>query len=347
MLPAVVKCQDTIGSLRFLLTAPDARGKSLAGGGSAFSKGAASVYYNPALLATSGDFSAEINEYKQDIYDAFTMNLYFSRRLKDWASVGIGYTRFDYKIRWDCDGYNDCPGRDDIRDYSLGVWAAFSDDPNNSYGVGIKYMETHPGSLSYFQRMGLFSTIAFDFGWLSRNLFPKATWQNDDIFYPDLHRLFKVDRDRGFTLGISLSNLGKSLTLDDYFSYISYPMPKRMRVAAGYQAVDSEPVGLRLTIDATKLLIDLHDTFKAEWSEVAWSYGLEATFYYIFGFRFGRLLDREDHQRYNTIGCGLGPEWLRIDYSRVLGDYDEWNRNGEDYSISVNCNISPDLYMSM
>jgi hypothetical protein len=121
-------------------------------------------------------------------------------------------------------------------------------------------------------------------------------------------------------------------------------MPKRLRLAAGYQAVDSEPVGLRLTVDATKLLIDVDDSFKEEWSEVAWSYGLESQFYYILYFRFGRLLDRGDHQRYYTIGFGLGPEWLRLDYSLVLGDYDHWNRSSKEYSISINCNISPENF---
>jgi hypothetical protein len=337
ILPASAQCQEILGNLRFLLIAPDARGNSMANGGSVFSKGAISAYYNPALLATSEDFSAEVNEYKQDLCDAFMMNIYFSRKFKDWAYVGIGYTSYDHEI---CRGYG-WLGWDDIRDYSLGLWAAFSVDPDNSYGIGIKYLKTHLDSDLFYRDRPRSSTIAFDFGWLSRNHIPKATWQNDDIFYPDLHRLFKVDRDKGFTLGISLSNLGKSYKFDE--SYNSYPLPKLMRLAVGYQAVDSEPVGLRLTIDATKLLIDIDDSFKEEWSEVAWSYGLESQFYYILYFRFGRLLDRGDHQRYNTIGFGIGPEWLRLDYSRVLGDYDHWNRSAKEYSISVNCNISREI----
>lgn len=338
--PALVFCQESFGNLRFLTIAPDARGKSLAGGGSVFSKGAISVYYNPALLATSEDFSAEINEYKPGLYGAYMMNLYFSRKIKKWASVGIGYTSFDHRIS-DWFGYGYGLDWNDIRDYSLGLWAAFSLDPHNSCGIGIKYIKTHPDSYAYNLSNTGKSSIAYDIGWLTRNHLTKATWQNDEIFYPDLHRLFKVVREKGFAFGVSLTNLGKDLKV----KYSDYPdrMPKRLRVAAGYQAIDSEPVGLRLTVDAAKILNNLNDSFSEEWSEVAWAYGLEAAFYYIVDFRFGRLLDRENHQRYNTIGFGLGPEWLRIDYSRVLGD-DHWDYYAGDYSFSVNCNISTETF---
>jgi len=340
MTPALVYCQQSFGNLRFLTIAPDARGKSLAGGGSVFSKGAISVYYNPALLATSGYFSAEINEDDSKFINGYLMNIFLSRKIKEWASVGIGYTSFDHRISdWFDYGYG--LYWNDIRDYSLGLWVAFSLDPHNSYGIGIKYIKTHPDSYAYYRGKTGKSSIAFDFGWLTKNHLTKATWQNDEIFYPDLHRLFKVEREKGFAFGISFTNLGKDLKV----KYSTYPdrMPKRFRLAAGYQAIDSEPVGLRLTVDATKFLIEMNDTFSEEWSEVAWAYGLEAAFYYIVDFRFGRLLDRENHQRYNTIGFGLGPEWLRLDYSRVLGD-DDWDYYAGDYSFSVNCNISPETF---
>jgi hypothetical protein len=35
---------------------------------------------------------------------------------------------------------------------------------------------------------------------------------------------------------------------------------------------------------------------------------------------------------------------LRLDYSLVLGDYDHWNRSSKEYSISINCNISPENF---
>lgn len=343
ILPGIVQCQEILGSLRFLLIAPDARGKSLAGGGSAFSKGAASAYYNPALLATSEDFSAEINEHEPNLYDGFIMNIFMSRKFNDWICLGAGYTGFDYEIgRWIDYGNTTVLDWRGYRDYALGLWAAISFDHQNSFGIGFKYIKTHPYSDANCVGYTGTSSIAFDFGWLTKNHLSGATWRNDEIFYPDLNRLFNVKREKGFAFGVSFANLGNDLNV----KYAAYPerMPKRLRLAAGYQAVDSEPVGLRLIVDATKLLFDIDDTFKEEWSEVAWAYGLEATFYYILDFRLGRLLDRGDHQRYTTIGFGLGPEWLGIDYSYVLESDEHWNRAGKEYSISISCNISPGTF---
>ncbi|UCC79992.1 MAG: PorV/PorQ family protein [Candidatus Zixiibacteriota bacterium] len=338
LFPSTGECQVISGHSRFLLVAPDARGKSLADGGSVFSKSAASVYYNPALLVTGYQFSAEVNYCKHLplLSDVSISNYFISKSLNDWGYFGIGYSRHDYGGGERLDEYYRT-----IKPYaySLGIWYAISFDPYNSCGIGVKFIKIHAGRYRIDSSTLEASSMAIDFGMLSRNHLPQATWQNDEIFYPHINRLFKVERDKGFSFGISFSNLGRDLEYEHY--PYSESIPKRLRVAAGYQAVDSEPVGLRLTVDATRVLIDMDDSFREEWSEVAWSYGLESTFYYIVHFRFGRLLDRGDHQRYNTIGFGVGPEWLSLDYSYVLDSDDRWNRSGEEYSFSLRCNISP------
>ncbi len=338
LLPAYGQGQVQHVEAQFLLIAPDARGRSLGEGGSIFSRGAVSAYYNPALLVTSEMFSGEFNYCKyapEFIDDLSVKNIFLSHKFKDLGYFGIGYTRFDY-------GYSF--GSGNSYDYALGFWAALSFDAHNSVGVGAKYIKRKYEYFDYWGGLESYegSSYAFDFGILSRNHFPGVTWKNDKIYYPVLHRLFKVERDKGFSFGISLANLGKAMTF--YDENTAYPIPRNFRFAAGYQAIDSEPVGMRLTVDATKLLINVKDSFKEEWNEIVWSYGLEATFYYIFDFRLGRLFDRDSYQRFNTIGFGLGPEWLCVDFSYVLGNYDRWNRSGEEYSISIRCNISPDTF---
>jgi hypothetical protein len=212
--PAVVQCQEILGNLRFLLIAPDARGKSLAGGGSAFSKGAVSAYYNPALLATSEDFSAEINEHEPILYDGFIMNIFMSRNINDWIYLGAGYTGFDYEIgRWIDYGNTTILDWRGYRDYTLGLWAAISFDHRNSFGIGFKYIKTHPYSYANYGRYAGASSIVFDFGWLTKNHLTGVTWQNDKIYYPDLNKLFKVKREKGFTFGVSLANLGNDLNV--------------------------------------------------------------------------------------------------------------------------------------
>lgn len=335
--PVIVNCQVNLGYPQFLLVAPDARGKSMADGGSVFSKSAVSAYYNPALLATSGQFSAEVNYCKHLplLSDDFSIGNYFiSRSFEDWGCLGIGYSRHDYAgSQWLDENYRMIKPYA----YSLGIWYAISFDPHNSCGIGAKFIKIHIGRYRIDSGTLEASSMAIDFGMLSRNHFPQATFRNDEVFYPDLNRMFKVQRDEGFTFGISFSNLGKDFKYEHY--PYSEPIPKLLRVATGYQAVDSEPVGLRLTVDATKLLIEMDNSFIEEWSEVSWSYGLESTFYYILTFRLGRLLDRGNHQRYTTIGFGIGPEWLGLDYSYVLESDEHWNRSGGEYSISIRCNI--------
>lgn len=343
LLPKLGQCQVGRTAAQFLLITPDARGKSLGDGGSVFSKGAVSAYYNPALLVTSKEFSGEYNycQYLPQISDDLIVeNIFLSSNYRDLAYLGIGYTRFDYSGKTDI--------WEDVNsyDYSLGFWTAISFDPDNSIGVGIKYIKMKyesspnvPWNESYEG-----SSYAFDFGFLTRNHLPGATWRNNNTYYPVLHRLFREERDRGFSFGISVANWGKDMALFDEDR--PDPLPRKLRLGTGYQAVDSEPIGLRLTVDATKLLVYMDDPFKEEWSEIAWSYGVETTFYYILNFRLGRLFDRGSHQRLNTIGFGIGPEWLRLDYSRVLGDIDDWrwNRRTDEYSFSISCNISPQTF---
>ncbi|UCE66737.1 MAG: PorV/PorQ family protein, partial [Candidatus Zixiibacteriota bacterium] len=244
---------------QFLLIPPDARGRSLGEGGSVFSKGAISAYYNPALLVTSEMFSGEFNycDYAPEFYDGLSVkNIFISQKVDEMVYCGLGYTRFDFS------GMNNIMEEFKSYDYSLGFWAALDFDQHNSIGVGIKYIKRYYENIYYYGDARSYegSSSAFDFGILSRNYFPDATWRNDKIYYPDLHRLFRVKRDEGFSFGISVMNVGKAMAF--FAEDRPEPLPRKFRFAAGYQAVDSEPVGLRLTVDATKLLINVNDTFR-------------------------------------------------------------------------------------
>jgi hypothetical protein len=247
----------------------------------------------------------------------------------------MGYFKFSYGRQTRTDEFGNDLGTFESYHKYLGFWAAMTFDDNNSVGIGIKYAKSLLGYWGAGSERIEDNTIALDFGFLSRNHLPEVTWQSDKVFYPDLHRLFRAERPRGLSFGLSVANLGEGL------SYIDEddpdPLPRRLRVGFGYQAVDSEPVGLQLTIDATKILVGE--------SELVWSYGLESEFYYLACFRIGRYYDYDSRHRYTTIGFGIGPEWLRLDYSRIPGEYDyDWNRKAGEYSFSIRCNISSDTF---
>lgn len=346
--PAPARCQISQATARFLTIVPDARGASLGGGGSVFSTGAMSTYYNPALLVTSRLISGEFN-YRQYLpkltNDLKLKNLFFSSNYKEMLYIGGGYGRLSYGETIHTDEYGQVLERFTAYDDAFGLWAALAFDDNNSFGVGIKYIRSRLGIFGAGGERGAgnVSTLAFDFGFLSHNHFPQMTWKNDNIQYPVIHRLFRPERSGGLSFGLSVTNVGKGLAY--YNSDVTDPLPRTLRLGVGYQAIDSEPVGLQLTIDATKLLIDADDPFREEWREIVWSYGLETEYYYFLSFRIGWLLDRDAHERYGTIGFGIGPKWLGVDYSRVLGNESGWNRHADENSISIRCNISPERFL--
>lgn len=340
LLPVSGLCQVSQTAAQFLLITPDARGKSLGEGASVFSKGAISVYYNPALLVTSEEFSGEYNycEYMPNLFHNLPpiKGYYLSSNYTDLVYFGMGYSKFLYGRQERTDEYGNSLGTFESYETALGFWAALSFNPDNSVGVGIKFIESHLAEVGAGSERGKgsASAVAFDFGIMSRNHLSETTWRKDNIFYPNLHRLFRPERYEGFSFGISIANLGEDINYIDADQ--ADPLPRRLRAGFGFQAIDTEPVGLQLTIDATKILVGD--------SEIAWSYGLESEFYYLLIFRLGRFYDYDGHHRYNTIGFGIGPEWIRLDYSKVLGDVDDWNRKAGEYSVSVKCNISQETF---
>jgi hypothetical protein len=339
LLPVSGRCQASKTVAQFLLLAPDARGKSLGEGGSVFSTGAISAYYNPALLVTTNEISGEYGFYRhlpKLTGDSSVRNAYISSKLDDLVYLGIGYSRLSYGKQVRTDEFGRDLGTFESYDYAVGFWAALTFDPHNSVGVGIKIIESHLAEVGAGSERGkgTASTFAFDFGILSRNHLPETTWPIERTYSSDFPKLLRAERNAGFSFGLSLANLGKGL---DYVNADQTdPLPRRLRLGFGFQAINTDPVGLQLTIDATKVMVGN--------SNIVWSFGLESELYYIFVFRFGRLHDDDGHQRYNTIGLGVGPEWLRFEYSYVLDSDITWNRKGDESSYSINCNISPRIF---
>jgi hypothetical protein len=233
-------------------------------------------------------------------------------------------------------------GRVDLYDYTIGLSGAIALNSSNFIGLGLKYVHINITSVMAGAWYAEASTFAFDFGFLSKGHFPQATVQIDEVYYPTLRKYFRVERDRGMILGVSLSNIGPEISFDK--SSYNDPLPRNLRLAAGYQILDADHLGLRFTIDALKLLVNTHDRFKTEFREIRWVFGVEATFLYIINLRAGRYQDDIGEQRYTSVGFGLGPDWLRFDYSRVLESDEMYTRRGEETSYSFYCNFLPYIF---
>jgi hypothetical protein len=328
----------------FLLEPPDARGRSLAGGGSVYSNGAVSAYYNPAGLVSSGEFSAEINytTILPSLADDFSLTgAHLSKSVGNDAYFGFGYVHLNYGSRVRTDEGGRVIGSTTLYDYSLALSGAYSFNRANSIGLGVKYIFVKH-DISFEPGLDSGSSVALDFGFLSRGHFPRATVRIDEPYYPTLRKYCRTERIPGITLGASFTNIGPDVSFDN--DYYNAPPPRNLRLALGYQILDADYLGLRFTVDALKLLVDNDDHLGTEIEEIKWIFGFEATFLYIINLRAGRYLDDVGQQRYTSVGFGLGPQWLRFDYSRVLESDEQYNRRSEESSYSLYCNIFPYIF---
>jgi hypothetical protein len=329
-------CRVSQTGVIFLSMNPDARGRSMGEGGGAFSAGAISVFYNPANLATVSSLSAEFCRHQlvpELSSGIFLSSLYLGGAAGRWGHYAIGYHRIGYGTQVIYDELGNTAGEYAFYEYALGVYGAFALNPNISLGGGFKYICSKLGVLWTESgiRQSKAETAAVDLGVSIRNLFPETTIQNKVPTQPHLRKWCRARNDRGIAVGLSVANLGPDISYPDVSG--SAPLPRNLRLAVGYQIVDIDDLGLRATVDATKLLVDMDDEFRTEWQEIVWSYGGEVTLYYCVAVRGGHLLDRIGRTRFWTWGLGLGPEWLRLDVSRQEGKS----------SFSIGCNVPPQI----
>ncbi|MCP4582891.1 MAG: PorV/PorQ family protein [candidate division Zixibacteria bacterium] len=314
----------------FLLMTPDARGKSMADGGSVYSTGAASVFYNPANLMSVEKYTGDLNytrPFPDLADDLFAVNLYAAAGIGDQIRCAIGMNRLDFGSQERVGEYGESLGEYNSYDLAVGLYGALDLDSTTHIGVGVKYIRSHLSDNAADK------SFAFDFGMLFKNRFPGLTYITDEYAYPEIRKAVNARDTRGISIGISLANLGPALSYIDADQ--KDPLPRVMRLGIGYQAVDKANLGIRTTFDATKLLIDMDDGFKTELDEIVLSYGIETTIYYFLTLRGGRFFDVVGDQRMWSIGGGLGVEGLRIDFSYTFDRED--GRSGKDgaYAISL------------
>jgi hypothetical protein len=303
-------------------------GRALAQGGSVYSTGAKSAYYNPANLTSSGLVSADmiyINYLPNLADDISFKSFYLSGNFEKWGYWGIAYnrlsfgepTRDNYGLPYDFHEY----------EYALTLYSAYKLDPDMSIGVGFKYIDRHMSDLVAGRGLsiGVGSAFAFDLGIQLRRKFINTTIMTDS------------DLGGGMAFGFSILNLGPDIKYEG--GDLSDRLSRRLLIGVGYQPIKIKNYELNLTLDASHLLVDLNDGFSTEWKEFIWSYGLEAEFYDMFAFRVGRYNDQAGVRRYWAGGLSIGPDWLHVDYSYAFKSSERWNRIGGEYAIGLAANL--------
>ncbi|MCP4582889.1 MAG: hypothetical protein GY839_14865 [candidate division Zixibacteria bacterium] len=331
---------------------PDARGRSLADGGGAFSDGASSSFYNPANLALVTKGAIDFSYVNLDYSDDTIINLYVARNTGKWGYWGVGINCL--KRVFDINNFNnnDSISNDPrqivtggyIRKFSLynpalSINMAYDISPTICIGVGAKYINTRRTDIPDDLVPGYTGqTFALDFGIGIRNIFRQSTLLNS-------RSLSKISNSKanyeGLSLGISMANIGPGISYDENSSKIS--LPKRMRLSAGYQIISMNNLGLRATLDATTFLIDIKDYRGNKLNKTAWHYGFETSLIELIQIRAG-IYRRELYRKYFggtlhtkhyydnelALGLSLGPEWFRFGFA--IGD-------GMDYAISLSYSV--------
>jgi len=157
------------------------------------------------------------------------------------------------------------------------------------------------------------TTFAIDLGLLYRNLLPNFT-----IFEPYMKnsirsQMLSRSKYRGLSVGLSVANIGPDMTYEDVTQ--ADPLPRNLLLGVGYRAIDTDVIALNLAIDYQKELIGDNATKFFDPEEIILSYGGELTFFYLVTGRVGYLKDKGSGMEHWTWGFGIGPEWLRFNWS--------------------------------
>jgi hypothetical protein len=334
--------QVSRATLPFLLMAPDARGRSMGEGGSVFATGAVAAFYNPASIVSVTTAAGEFNYFKPMPSwenNLYALNIYAAFALPNSLRFAVGMNRLDYGTFELIGPYGEILWRYEYYDFAISAYSAVDFDSLSSVGIGIKYIYSQAIADWTGGNLGLAdgNILAADFGMLFRNRFRNLTYTSSNYTFPEIRKWARTRDNRGLSFGISVANLGPKVSYEN--SDRKDPLPINLRLAAGYQVIDTDILGFDITFDATKLLIDLNDSFKTELDEIVLSYGAEANILYLFNLRGGRYFDTIGRQRMWMIGWGIGPEWLHFDYSRTYDTEDNWPSKDGAYSLSLYCNL--------
>ena len=286
----------------FLLITPDARGCGLANGGGAFAHGASAAYYNPANLATINKCDIEFSyinpETHDERYKIFDYRI--GANIGKWGYWGIAF----YNDSWDYTYYLfDYTTRGKINHKIVNLNMAYSINPHISLGTGVKYIYNHfKESYSLFSSWGYTrQSIALDIGINISNIFPNFTLMKNEYM---MEKPGIVNSHKGVSLGLSFANIGPIARKTENSD--KPHLPQRMRISTGYQMINTDNIGLQLTLDATTFLIDIRDYHNQKLDKTAWHYGINIAVARLIQMRFGRRLNYLDDDK--SIGLGISTE---------------------------------------
>jgi hypothetical protein len=339
----IAKASISEAAALFLVIPMDIRSRAMGEAGVALPDLAFALDVNPALLAEAeyvsagtggGDWLPELAA------DLSIEGRHAAFRARDFGiplSVGAAYKTLDLGRQLVTNEFGETLGEFSSRERAItlglaikpvrwarigyatkAIWSQLS-----TFGAGA---EVGPGSASVW---------AHDFGFYIDGILPQATLMIDEYKVPNLPYMdhWALERRRGFSIGLSIQNLGRDIAYIDAAQ--ADPLPRLARVGASYRPFDLGAIGFLLSAEVQRDLVD-EETFADGMSEVlklighaftpkteegdVVRWGAEINLLHIADFRFGHLSDPEGELSYWTYGFGIGIDRLQVNYAKVAGD---------------------------
>lgn len=303
------------GGAIFLMIRPGARASGMGSAFVAIADDATATYFNPAGLA---------------FLDHKEVALMHSPWLSSiWKDVGDLYYEFAAYVApvqgWGTFGGNLIflsEGRSQQTDESgnvLGEFSSYEMSPHLSYGTKmgrnlglggnfkIIYSHLFPGTLPGSGGRGVATTWAFDFGILYKGPIKRLSW------------------------GADVQNIGPKLVYLQAEN--ADPLSRNLRVGTAYRLVDNKVTRWTISADATKMLLNMNEPVRTQFSEVVTYLGTEFVYSNLLALRTGFVDDEAGQIKGTTFGGGIMIKRFSFDYGMEPGG--ELQKYNQKFSLGV------------
>ncbi len=311
-----------------LLLKPGAEANGLAGSYTALARGGYAMYYNPAGLAQTEKFSWSFSysdwlpDFNLDLYTIFSSVVYSYPKI---GNFGFAVQYFDVGKFFDFGKYSH------PYDLSLSVGYGKQFTETFSGGITLKYIHTKNyifSSIEIESRIAHANAVAFDLGILFTNFLPELCHSKDIAEGSDGLFTRTINKNRGPSIAIVLSNMGSKIDYED--DYPPRPLPQNLRIGLAWTVVNNDLFGVTVSSDILKMMIhsdsEGYDSFltalvtsweKFKFEELEISFGLEIDITSLISLRVGSFNEDENYgnRNYYTYGFSVGPEYARFGMS--------------------------------
>ncbi len=308
---------------RFLLLQPSATSQAMGGVGVALHQDVFALYYNPAALAFTKQYSISGSLVKPFPFFGNSLHSFIGAiiPLKHFGTLAVSANLYWKGTQQQVDITGNLIGpvseNNELLNSQLKIAYALPLSRQVSLGVGIGRVQINLSDIALGVRGEKSGASAFfaDLGIFATNLLPNLTLKPTlDPLPVKLRWLADIRKYQGISLGISLSNLGSNLRfIEEEFAD---KLPGKLTIGASYWPLSSEVISAMIAVD---LEMPLFEDSSVDYLHL----GTQVRFLHLFSLRFGRYIDTTDNLRksFNTFGGGIHLRYFAFNIARYNRTY--------------------------